>query len=187
VPGSPLPPGIAAAGAVPTELFAAPQLLPTTATGIPTNATAGYPPGANMPAPMGPPANAAPPQATATVATGQATAAPVVVQPTATANIALSSNAPPAASASPVTFVRSARLSELVTRVAQSRNLLAGQGINVYVSNHVAVLQGTVRSADDGATLANVVNLEPNIWHVENRLTAARPAATGSGAAPTGP
>jgi hypothetical protein len=185
VPGSPLPPGIAAAGAVPTEFFTAPPGVPPEATGAAANAAGVIPTGAINPLPIGA-AGTVPitTQATNTAPPAQVAPISTITGRPATANVALSSNTQPTAPAGQVTFVRSARLSELVTRVALSRKLLVGQGVNVYVGNHVAVLQGTVRTADGGATLANVVNLEPNIWQVENRLTVARPAANGAGTAP---
>ncbi len=180
VPGSPLPPGTVPAVFPPAVPSAT---APVVEAGPPLNPNPNNPAGATNAAPTGPSNNAAPtPQASTAASTGQTTAAPPVAGPPATAYVALSENSPPAATsaARSTAWVRSARLSELVTRVAQGRNLLAGQGINVYVSDHLAVLQGAVRTADYRDLLANVVNLEPGVWQVENRLTVGPPAATES-------
>ena len=55
----------------------------------------------------------------------------------------------------------------------------------MYVSDHLAVLQGAVRTADYRDLFANVVNLEPGVWQVENRLTC-RPSG-GDRVAPASP
>ncbi len=64
-------------------------------------------------------------------------------------------------------LVRSPRLSELLTRIAQQRGMpVAGRGIDVYMSNNVAVVEGGVRTAADRALLANVLSLEPGVGRV---------------------
>jgi hypothetical protein len=64
-------------------------------------------------------------------------------------------------------LVRSPRLSELLTRIAQQRDMpVAGRGIDVYMSNNVAVVEGEVRTAVDRALLANVLSLEPGVGRV---------------------
>jgi hypothetical protein len=170
---------------LPPEVFAAeqPATASPTETGTRNNAGgANNPGGTNNTAPTGQATNAAP--------TGQTPAASPGNAPRTTAIVALSAEASPAASASPAptaSFVRSARLSERLTRIARGQNLLAGQDINVYLSNHVALLQGTVRAVGDRVLLANIVNLEPSVWQINNRLTVERPAATGFGTDPSRP
>ncbi len=43
---------------------------------------------------------------------------------------------------------------------------VAGRGINVYMSNNVAVVEGGIRTAADRALLANVLSLEPGVGRV---------------------
>ncbi len=73
-------------------------------------------------------------------------------------------------SAPPQPYSRSPELSARLTSIARSRGMLASQGINVYLSNDVALLQGTVRTPSDRDTLANVLSLEPEVEHIDNRL-----------------
>jgi hypothetical protein len=70
-------------------------------------------------------------------------------------------------------FSRSPELSDRLTMLARSRGMLVGQGINVYLSNDIAVVQGTVRTPADSAALASVLGLEPEVEHIDNRLTVA--------------
>jgi hypothetical protein len=78
--------------------------------------------------------------------------------------------APQAAVARPQPYARSPELSALMTRIARSKNMLASQGIDVYVSNNVARLQGAVRTPAAGVLLANVLALEPQVWQIDNQL-----------------
>jgi hypothetical protein len=68
------------------------------------------------------------------------------------------------------TFSLSPDLSERLTRIARSRGMLVGKGINVYMSDDIALVQGTVRTPADSSALASVLSLEPNVEHVDNRL-----------------
>jgi hypothetical protein len=70
-------------------------------------------------------------------------------------------------------FSRSPELSDRLTMIARTRGMLVGKGINVYISNDVAVVQGTVRSPADSAALASVLGLEPDVEHIDNRLSVA--------------
>jgi hypothetical protein len=67
-------------------------------------------------------------------------------------------------------YTRSARLSDFLTRIGRRTNAIAGQGIAVYLSNNVAVLEGTVRTSGDRTLLANILSLEPNVRRIDNRL-----------------
>jgi len=78
----------------------------------------------------------------------------------------------PASAARPQPYTRSAELSALLTRIARSKGILSSQGIDVYMSNNVARLQGTVRSPADCVLLANVLALEPEVRQIDNRLVA---------------
>ena len=51
--------------------------------------------------------------------------------------------------------------------------MLAGAALNVYLGNHVALLQGEVRSPGDRTLLANVIGLEPEVQQIDNQLVAA--------------
>jgi hypothetical protein len=64
----------------------------------------------------------------------------------------------------------SPELSARMTSIARARGMLAGQGINVYLSNNAALLQGTVRTPNDRDALANVLGLEPEVQRIDNRL-----------------
>jgi hypothetical protein len=68
-------------------------------------------------------------------------------------------------------YSRSPRLSEMLTRIAQTRGILLGRRIDVYVGNNVALVEGDVRSAGGRALLASVLSLEPGVRAVANRLT----------------
>ena len=80
-------------------------------------------------------------------------------------------------SARPQQFYRSPELSDRLTMIARSRGMLVGKGINVYLSNDFALVRGTVHSPADSAALASVLGLEPDVEHIDNRLSV---AATGN-------
>ena len=61
-------------------------------------------------------------------------------------------------------------LSDRITSIARARGMLASQGISVYLSNDIALLQGTVRTPSDRDTLASVLSLEPDVYRIDNRL-----------------
>jgi hypothetical protein len=67
-------------------------------------------------------------------------------------------------------YTRSERLSDFLTRIARSKGILAGQAIDVYLSNNVALVQGAVHRPGDRVLLANVLNLEPEVSRIDNRL-----------------
>ncbi len=67
-------------------------------------------------------------------------------------------------------FTRSPELSDLLTRIARSKGMLSGQGIDVYLSNDIARVQGTVRTAHDCVLLPSVLALEPDVRQIDNRL-----------------
>jgi hypothetical protein len=71
-------------------------------------------------------------------------------------------------------FVHSVELSDQMTRIARSKNLLVGQRIDVSLSNHVARIQGVVHTPADGELLINVLALEPDVQHIDNRLLVER-------------
>jgi hypothetical protein len=68
-------------------------------------------------------------------------------------------------------FSRSPELSDRLTMLARTRGMLVGKGINVYLSNNIALIQGTVRTPTDSAALASVLGLEPEVEHIDNRLS----------------
>lgn len=77
-------------------------------------------------------------------------------------------------------YARSAALSETLTRIARANGMLAGPGIDVYLSSNTARLEGTVHSPADGARLSRVLALEPGVRQIDNRLVveaARRPSA----------
>jgi hypothetical protein len=78
---------------------------------------------------------------------------------------------PPAAVVPSQPFLRSPELSERITRIARSKNMLSGQDpVDVYMSNGVALVQGTVRTRDAGVLLLNILSLEPQVRQIDNRL-----------------
>jgi hypothetical protein len=77
-------------------------------------------------------------------------------------------------------YARSPQLSDRLTRIAYSRNMLSGRGIDVYLSNDIALLQGAVRTAGDRVLLANVLGLEPQVWQIANRLVVEQASASSS-------
>jgi len=68
---------------------------------------------------------------------------------------------------------RLAELSARLTRIARSKGIIAGQGIDVSMNNNVAVLQGTVRTPGDAVLLGNLLALEPGVRRIDNQLTVA--------------
>jgi hypothetical protein len=68
-------------------------------------------------------------------------------------------------------LVRSPVLSDRLTRIARTKNMLAGRGIDVYLRGDTALVQGAVRTSGDRALLANVVRLEPDVSRIDNQLT----------------
>ena len=62
-----------------------------------------------------------------------------------------------------------------MTQIARSKGMLPGQGIDVYLSNNIALLHGTVRTPGDSVLLANVLALEPEVLQIDNRLVAFGP------------
>jgi hypothetical protein len=99
---------------------------------------------------------------------GEANPMPTVAFTTAPAGSGAS--AAVASAARPQPYTLSVQLSGLMTRIARSKGILAGQGIDVYTSNHVARMQGVVRSPADGVLLANVLALEPDVQRIDNQL-----------------
>ncbi len=73
-------------------------------------------------------------------------------------------------SANPQPYSLSPELSDRLTSIARTRGMLVGKGINVYLGDNVALLQGTARTPNDRNTLANVLSLEPGVGHIDNRL-----------------
>ncbi len=67
-------------------------------------------------------------------------------------------------------YLRSPELSALLTRIGQTRRMLAGPAINVYLSGNVALMRGVVRSTADRTVLRNVLGLEPNVSRIDDRL-----------------
>lgn len=76
-----------------------------------------------------------------------------------------------AALARPQYYARSPELSDRLTRIARQKGMLSGEGIDVYLGDRVARLEGMVRTSGDRSLLANVVGLEPEVKYVDNRLT----------------
>jgi hypothetical protein len=97
------------------------------------------------------------------------------IEPPAAWNINVPRAGTRAASASavrPQLSTRSPELSDRLTRIARTKGILVGQGIDVYLSNSIAILQGTVRTSGDCALLASVLALEPEVRQIDNRLVA---------------
>jgi hypothetical protein len=72
----------------------------------------------------------------------------------------------------PQPYVRSPELSDLLTRLARSKGVLSGNGIDVYLSNKAALVEGAVRTPGARVLLANILALEPEVTHIDNRLVA---------------
>ena len=77
-----------------------------------------------------------------------------------------------ALAARPQPYPRSPELSDRLTRIALAKGMLSDHGIDVYLSNHVALVQGAVRTSGDSVLLANVLALEPEVRRIDNRLIA---------------
>jgi hypothetical protein len=106
-------------------------------------------------------------------AVGDALATSGGIGPPATPATTVRRNATGVASLGPrgvQSYTRSEGLSDLLTRIARSKGIIASQAINVYLSNNVALIQGTVHTPQDRVLLANVLNLEPEVSQVDNRL-----------------
>lgn len=103
------------------------------------------------------------------------------IEPPAASNVTVPRVGIPAASAPAARpqqpYTRSPELSSRLTRLARTKGMLSGQGIDVYWSNNMVLLQGTVRTPSDCVRLANVLALEPGVRQIDNRLV-----AEGSGA-----
>ena len=82
--------------------------------------------------------------------------------------------------ARPQPYARSPELSDLLTRIARTKGMLSGHGIDVYMSNDIALLQGTVRTPGDRVLLANILGLEPTVQQIDNRLVVERSDAISS-------
>ena len=75
-------------------------------------------------------------------------------------------------------YIRSRELSDRLTQIARSKGLLAGPGIDVYLGNNIALLQGAVGTPGDCVLLASVLALEPEVQQIDNRLVAIGPIQT---------
>ena len=97
---------------------------------------------------------------------------PSGIAPSAAWNVTVGGVGPPAAAsaASPQLYIRSPQLSNRLTEIARSKHMVFGQGVDVYLGNNVAVLQGAVHTTADSALLASVLALEPDVRHIDNRL-----------------
>jgi hypothetical protein len=80
-------------------------------------------------------------------------------------------SAPPTASPE-LAYARSKVLSDRLTQIAQTKGLLFGPAIDVYVSNNVALIQGAVGTPSDSIQLATALAHEPGILRIDNRLVA---------------
>ena len=65
-----------------------------------------------------------------------------------------------------------------MTQIARSKGLLSGPGIDVYLGNNVALMQGAVCTPSDCVLLASVLALEPEVRQIDNRLVAIGPIQT---------
>ncbi len=80
-------------------------------------------------------------------------------------------SAPPAVSPRQP-YSRSAELSDRMTQIARTKDLLFGPAIDVYVSNHVALIQGAVGTPGDATRLATALAHEPGVLRIDSRLVA---------------
>ena len=80
-------------------------------------------------------------------------------------------SAPPAVSPRQP-YSRSAELSDRMTQIARTKDLLFGPAIDVYVSNNVALIQGAVGTTSDSTQLATALAHEPGVLRIDNRLVA---------------
>ena len=85
-------------------------------------------------------------------------------------NYTLAGSANRATATRPEPYVRSPELSDRLTRIARFRGMLAGSGVDVYLSGDVALVQGLVRTAANRTVLGNVLGLEPDVSRIDNRL-----------------
>jgi hypothetical protein len=102
------------------------------------------------------------------------------IGPLAAGNVAgprVGARAGSASAARPQLYTRSAELSGLLTRIARTKGMLSGQGIDVYLGTNTTLLQGTVRTRGDSAALAGVLALEPEVGQIDNQLV---PEASGT-------
>jgi hypothetical protein len=61
-------------------------------------------------------------------------------------------------------------LSDRLTRFARTKGVLAGQGLDVYLSGTTARVEGAVRTPHDRVLLATILGLEPAVRQIDNRL-----------------
>ncbi|MCC6126394.1 MAG: hypothetical protein IT426_15660 [Pirellulales bacterium] len=144
-----------------------------------TNNTAEQPPEQSAERPAAPEATSQPsPTPTGTEGTppadqGAGSAAPTGMETSAIPSIPYPRGLAFAASALPVrapTSVRSAELSNRMTRIARDRGMLVGREIEVSIHGDIAVLQGTVHTPGEAVLLATVLSLEPKVRRIDNRL-----------------
>jgi hypothetical protein len=113
-----------------------------------------------------------------TSATGQTlgvTITPQSAAPPAAANQIMPRIRTRMSSASPnvkLPFARSTAMSDRMTMIARNKDMLVGRGIEVYLSNNVAQLKGTVRTPADRILLGNVLSLQPGVSYIDNQLVA---------------
>jgi hypothetical protein len=67
-------------------------------------------------------------------------------------------------------YTRSTELSDRLTRFARTKGVLAGQGLDVYLSGTTARVEGAVRTPHDRVLLATILGLEPAVRQIDNRL-----------------
>jgi hypothetical protein len=160
------------------------QGVGATAQGVPANPSySGYSGGAVATAsPTGASPTGATPSGTAAGANPNASAANTgaaaqtanpATMPTVTGNVTPQRGKFRTATASPTgpqPFALSHDLSERLTSIARNRGMLVSNGINVYLSNDAALIQGVVRTPSDRAALASVLGLEPEVARIDNRL-----------------
>jgi hypothetical protein len=105
----------------------------------------------------------------------QALGMPLGIGPPAAWNVAagrVGTRAASPSAARPPLYTRSPELSGRLTRIARTKGMLSGPGIDVYLGNNTALLQGTVRTSGDCAVLASILALEPEVGQIDNRLIA---------------
>jgi hypothetical protein len=166
---------VVAAPAANVAAPAAPAAQPAAAAAVPQNSLPESPPNADM-VPAQPEANGAEGTGSADQGLG---AAPGAGQ-SAAWNYSDTLGGAPASTPSarrPQPSVRSPELSELLTRIARSKGMLTGQGIDVYVGNVVTLVRGNVRLPSDRVLLARILALEPGVRQIDNRLVAKEPDA----------
>ncbi len=150
----------------PSQLPLRPQQPVGGVQGVPPPATAQTPPvQAGPPAQVPPPGNNAP---TPNPEQGAGMTSAAAAGAAWSYTLAGSTNR--AATTRPEPYVRSPELSDRLTRIARVRGMLAGSGIDVYLSGNDALVQGVVRTAANRAVLGNVLGLEPDVSRIDNRL-----------------